>query len=80
MKRNAIGTLIGAATITAVAATGLAAVTALAGCGTGSRSRNHSAGAKNAQYRYYLSRGHARRDAEFHRDKAGQLPLPVRCS
>jgi hypothetical protein len=53
MKRNRIGSLIRAATVPAAA--GLAAVIALAGCGTGSPSRHHQAGAKSSQYRYYLS-------------------------
>jgi rusticyanin len=53
MKHNAISTIIGAATITAAA--GLATVTALAACGTGSPSLHQPAGAKNSQYRYYLS-------------------------
>ena len=53
MKRNTIGTLIGVATMTAAAS--LAAVTALAACGTGSSGRHQPAGVKSSQYRYYRS-------------------------
>jgi rusticyanin len=53
MSRSTIGSLIRPAMV-AVAATGLAAATALAGCGTGTSPR-HPAGAPNPQYKYYRS-------------------------